>query len=102
MSALGKLALPSSRPVFVEGLNDESKWVRTAALGGLFAIDDPGVIGVCERNYRSGSWVVKHNALYWLERAENREESLEALSRLLETERSWRWRRRIKKVILRK
>jgi HEAT repeat protein len=101
MSALAKLALAGSRPVFLEGRGDIFKWVRAAALNGLVAINDPGVISACENFYLAGNWVLKYDALYCLEHDDGRE-ALGVLSRLLETERSWRWRRRIKKVISRK
>jgi hypothetical protein len=63
-------------------------------------LDSPD--GLLQRHaIKSGNWMMKYEALHWLEH-DHGNEALDALYRLLEAERSWRWRRRIKKVIRRK
>jgi len=98
MLALERLALPESRSTFLRGLDDEE--VRWTALRGLFAIGDPEAIPAAESTYHTGDRNSRTIALYVLRRA-GTPAALDSLRRLLEEEKSWRWRRKIKKALRR-
>jgi HEAT repeat protein len=100
MLALEKLALPQSRSTFLRGLETEDGPLRWCALRGLLAIGAPETVAKAEEAYRTGDNVTRQIALYILE-STGIERSREALCRLLEGERSWRWRRKIRKSIRR-
>jgi HEAT repeat protein len=100
MLALEKLALPESRRIFVERLEDEDEGVRRVALRGLLAIGDRETVPRAVETYRTGNTFTRQVSLYVLE-CTGIERSREALERLLEAEPSWRWRRKIRKSIRR-
>ena len=94
MLALEKLALPSSRALFLRELQDER--LRLAALRGLLEIGAPEAVAGGEEVYRTGGdTVTREVALYVLARAG----ADDVLRRLLDEEPSWRWRRKIRKAI---
>jgi HEAT repeat protein len=98
MGALADLRQEQSRETFVELLSDTSPTVRRLALRGLAALGDVRAVEAATGLYSSGDRFSKYEALDALamvpdQRAEH------ALRSLATTERSWYWRRRVRKAI---